>query len=158
MEPADPTAPGPEADGDLVALVTVLSALTTRLGRILARPGGANRLAVLSCVRAVDGIRPSQVAEALNLHQSQITRQVQELEEEGLVTTAVAPDDRRARTLSLTAAGAAELDRLMVHGMAIWSGFVDGWDPADVRTLTALLTRLHASIDAAKSRRPGTRP
>jgi DNA-binding MarR family transcriptional regulator len=148
----------PSDDDDLTAMVAVLSALTTRLGRILARPGGANRLAVLSCVRAVDGIRPSQVAEALNLHQSQITRVVQDLEDEGLVTTSVAAGDRRARALSLTPAGAAELDRLMAHGMAIWRGFVEGWDPADIRTLTALLTRLHASIDAARSRRPRKEP
>jgi DNA-binding MarR family transcriptional regulator len=143
----------PVTDQELGALVTVLGALATRLARIVSRPGGANRLAVLSAIRAVDGIRPSQVADALTMHQSQITRLVQELEDEGLITTAVAEGDRRARALSITEAGSAEFDRLMAHGLTIWHGFVEGWDPADVRTLTGLLTRLHASIDAANARR-----
>lgn len=146
-------------DEDLVALVAPLSALTTQLGKVLARKPLANRLALLQAVAYADGqARPSTLAEALNLHQSQVTRAVQALEDEDLVTVRIDPSDARSRRLSVTPDGTREIERLTGIGLARWRRFVDGWDPADVRELGRLLSRLDASITEANHRGPRRNP
>jgi DNA-binding MarR family transcriptional regulator len=147
----------PVSDQDLTGVITPLYALSVGMAKVIAGKPAANRLALLQAVQSSPGIRPSRVAELLNLHQSQVTRQVQALEEDGLVSITGDPADRRSRRLTVTPAGCREIDRLTEVGMARWREFVDGWDPAEVRELGRLLGRLHTSITDVNSR-PGRRP
>ncbi|HEY2205541.1 MAG TPA: MarR family transcriptional regulator [Pseudonocardia sp.] len=75
------------------------------MARVIAGKPAVNRLAVLQAVKHSAGtIRPSDLAAALGLHQSQVTRQIQALEHEGLLDVAGDPKDRRSRRLSITPA------------------------------------------------------
>lgn len=144
--------PEETSDDDIAAVITPLYALSIGMARVVAGKPTVNRLALLQGVRHTEGIRPSQLASGLNLHQSQVTRQIQALEDEGLLTVTGDPLDGRSRVLSLTAAGAAEIDRLTAFGMAKWHRFIADWDPDEVRELGRLLTKLHTSITETNSR------
>jgi DNA-binding MarR family transcriptional regulator len=157
-DPEPLTDTDPPTDADLTAIITPLSALSTGMSRVIAGKPAVNRLALLQAVRYTPGIRPSRIAEALNLHQSQVTRQIQVLEDEGLLEVAGDPEDGRSRILTLTAAGEAEIDRLTAYGMTKWHRFVAGWDPAEVRELGRLLAKLHTSIIDDKNRNRRRQP
>jgi DNA-binding MarR family transcriptional regulator len=140
------------SDEDIAAMITPLYALSTGMARVVAGKPAVSRLAVLQAVKHAEGIRPSRLAGALNLHQSQVTRQIQTLEDEGLLTVGEDPQDGRSRVLSVTAAGDAEIDRLTAFGLAKWHRFVADWGPDEVRDLGRLLTKLHNSITEAGDR------
>ena len=142
----------PVSDEDLAGVITPLHALSAGMSKVIAGKPAANRLALLQAVRQSPGNRPSRIAELLNLHQSQVTRQVQALEDHGLVAITGDPTDRRSRRLTVTPAGRREIDRLTEVGMARWREFVDGWDPAEVRELGRLLARLHTSVTDVNGR------
>lgn len=116
----------------------------------------ASSLAVLRVVAAREPARPSDIAAALDVHQSSITRQVQALKASGMVAVEADPADRRACFVTLTDAGRAEMDRLMEIGRDRFASFVAGWSADDVRTLGRLLTRLEASIAEVKQREQTT--
>lgn len=151
-----PDTDAPVTDDDLGGVIAPLYAISTGMARVVAGKTAVNRLALLQAVGHSDGIRPSQVATALNLHQSQTTRQIQALEDEGLLEATPDPNDARSRVLTLTPAGAAEVERLTAFGLTRWHQFVAGWDPAEVRELGRLLAKLHSGIATvnAQKRRP----
>jgi len=60
--------------------------------------------------------------------------------------------------VALTPAGAGEMARLRQVGVDRFATFLAGWEPEEVRTLTALLEKLQSSTTAtATQRRPGRR-
>jgi DNA-binding MarR family transcriptional regulator len=121
------------------------------------RRGAASTLALLQLVAAAERIRPSDLATALNVHHSSITRQVQALEDAGHVEVTVDPEDRRSYLVSLTASGAQELHRLVGVGVDRFAFFVADWSTEDVRTLGHLLGKLEESIARAKQQAPDDR-
>ena len=74
----------------------------------------------------------------------------------GYVDVAGDPGDRRAWLVRLTAAGSEEVRRLQQAGVDRFATFVSGWDPAEVQTLTALITKLEQSKAAAGEPRAKT--
>jgi DNA-binding MarR family transcriptional regulator len=143
-------------DEQIRAVIAPLYAVSTGMSRAIANKPLVNRLTVLQAVAHSGAIRPSDIASALNLHQSQVTRQVQALEQEALVEVAPDPSDRRSWLITLTAAGAAEIDRLNAIGMRRWARFLADFDPSEVDELARLLTKLHTSITEANAT-PGPR-
>jgi len=109
------------------------------------RQGDASRLATLYAVKAVPGCSPKQIAEALGLHASSVTRQVQTLEAEGHVTVTADPEDRRSCRVRLTTVGRAEIERLQEVGLQRFASFVANWNVEEVRELTRLLMKLEES-------------
>ncbi len=129
-------------------------ALFTLFGHIqrAGRKGNAATAALLRLIAERIGIRPSEAALELGLHQSTVTRQAQALEAAGFVTSEVDENDRRASTLSITPAGRRELARLGEDGLATFVSFVDGWKRDDVRSLGQLLEQLTTTLAETKQR------
>jgi len=137
---------------DVRAMVTALFVTNAALDRARRQKKGASTMSLLQLVAASPGIRPSQIASAQDVHPSQVTRQVRELESLGLVQITADTGDRRSCRVTLTAAGSDELQSLTEQGLDRFGSFVADWEPEEVRMLTCLLQKLEESKAAAAAR------
>jgi DNA-binding MarR family transcriptional regulator len=135
------------------ALITALRSMERA-----SRKGDASRLMALYTIAAAPGSSPKAISEALGLHPSSVTRQIQALEEEGYVKVTADPEDRRSCRVALTAAGSEEIMRLQEIGLQRFASFVAKWDAEEVRELTRLLEKLErskAEVNAAEAKPAG---
>ena len=137
---------------DVRAMVTALFVTNAALDRAGRQKKGASTLSLLQVVAATPGIRPSEIASVQDVHPSQVTRQVRELESLGLVQVTADAADRRSCRVTLTSAGAGELQSLTDEGLDRFCSFVANWEPEEVRMLTCLLRKLEESKAAAAAR------
>jgi DNA-binding MarR family transcriptional regulator len=137
---------------DVRAMVTALFVTNAALDRARRQKKGASTLSLLQVVAATPGIRPSEIASAQDVHPSQVTRQVRELDSLGLVQVTADAADRRSCRVTLTPAGSAELQSLTDEGLDRFGSFVADWAPEEVRMLTSLLRKLEESKAAAAAR------
>lgn len=137
---------------DLRALATPLLAVSAGLQRTLRGSSDSGALAILASSAQRSNLRPSDVASALGVHQSSITRQVHSLEAAGHVTLVEDPADRRSCFIRITDSGRKELDRLDRIGLERFAAFVAGWDATEVRELGRLLSKLEGAIVEFKRR------
>lgn len=126
---------------DVQAMVAPLMGVVAGIERAK-RKGPAATLALLYVVAARQPIRPTDLSAEMGLHLSSITRQVQALSAAGQLEVTPDPKDGRSCFVSLSEAGRKEVERLTRIGLERFALFVEGWDPAEVRTLAALLTKL----------------
>ena len=131
---------------DLRALAAPLIAVSAGLQRTLRGSADSTALAILASAAQRTNTRPSEVANALGVHQSSITRQVRGLETAGHVTLVEDPADRRSCFIRITDSGRHELDRLNQIGLERFGAFVDGWDADEVRELGRMLRKLEVGI------------
>ena len=143
---------------DVHAMVTALFTLTSGMERARRQRKAAGTLSLLQLLAGRQPLRPSEIAEVHGVHPSLVTRQVRELEDAGLVQVAADPADGRSCLVTLTPAGAGELQRLTQAGLDRFALFVADWQPGDVRMLTALLDKLRNSIAAVAAQEQGQRP
>ena len=108
------------------------------LDRARRQKKGASTLSLLQVIAVAPGIRPSQIASAQDVHPSQVTRQVRELENLGLVQVTADTADKRSCRVTLTAAGTDELQSLTEQGLDRFASFVADWESEEVRMLTSL--------------------
>jgi DNA-binding MarR family transcriptional regulator len=126
-------------------MVTALFVTNASLDRARRQKKGAGTLSFLQVVAASPGIRPSEIASAQDVHPSQVTRQIRELERIGLVQVTADQVDKRSCRVSLTRAGADEMKDLTEVGLDRFAAFVADWERDEVRMLTSLLQKLEAS-------------
>lgn len=143
---------------DVQAMVAALFTLTAGMERARRQRKAAGTLRVLQLIADRELIRPSEIAGLQEVHPSLVTRQIRELEDAGHVQVAADPADRRSCLVTLTPAGAGELQRLTQIGLDRFAVFVAGWQPADVRKLTALLDKLRESMAATNAPKQPQRP
>ena len=143
---------------DVHAMVAALFTLTAGMERARRQRKAAGTLSLLQLVADRQPIRPSEIAEVQDVHPSLVTRQVRELEDAGHVQVAADPADGRSCLVTLTPAGAGELQRLTQVGLHRFALFVADWSPGDVRMLTTLLDKLRNSITAAAEQEQEQRP
>jgi DNA-binding MarR family transcriptional regulator len=142
---------------DIRAMVTALFVTNAALDRARRQKKGANTLSLLQVIAATPGLRPSEIAIAQDVHPSQATRQVRELESMGLVQVDADPADKRSCRVTLTTAGADELLALTEVGLDRFASFVEEWEADEVKTFTGLLQKFEASKAAvAEKHRPPT--
>jgi DNA-binding MarR family transcriptional regulator len=127
-------------------------AVSAGLHRMLRGTSDSSALAVLSAAAQRDNVRSSEIANALGLYQSSITRQVHNLEDAGHVTLVEDPADRRSCFIQITDSGRREFERLNQIGLERFAQFVDGWDAAEVRELTRLMSRLSDAVHSTRLR------
>jgi DNA-binding MarR family transcriptional regulator len=140
---------------DVRSMVAALFVTNAALDRARRQRKGASTLSLLQVVAATPGIRPTEIAAAQDVHPSQVTRQVRELESAGLVRVTADPADRRSCRVTLTPAGVEEQARLTEEGLDRFASFVADWECEDVRMLTCLLEKLEASkAEVAAQQRP----
>jgi MarR family transcriptional regulator for hemolysin len=97
---------------------------------------------VLMISRLGDGARPGMVADALGIEPPSLVRIIDQLVAAELVLRQEDPSDRRAKTLSLTAAGRSIAERLEAALMPFRRTLFKGMPQADVEACLRVLTQL----------------
>jgi DNA-binding MarR family transcriptional regulator len=143
---------------DVQSMVIALFTLIGGIDRAARQSAEASTLSLLQAIASRDAIRPSEIADLQHVHPSLVTRQVRDLEDKGYAQVTADPADGRSCLVTLTPAGTGEMARLRQVGVDRFATFLAGWEPEEVRTLTALLEKLQSSTTAtATQRRPGRR-
>ena len=104
--------------------------------------------AVLAMLRHGAASRPSELASAVRLDLSTVSRHVQTLEAEGYLVKVRDRRDGRSCRLKATAAGRAAIDRATARRVELFRRATAHWAPQDLRTLVELLTRLAEDLKA----------
>ena len=115
--------------------------------------------AVLLRLERREGLKQSELAEALDLQPITLTRLVDRLCDNGLIERRADPNDRRAKRLYLTPAARPLLDRIADRVEELSETVLDGIEPAEIdRMLSQLGARARepagrrSSRNAARSR------
>jgi DNA-binding MarR family transcriptional regulator len=103
---------------------------------------------LLAALEEHDGARPSDVAAAVELDLSTVSRQLRQLQRLGLVTRRPDGEDGRACRISLTAQGLSSLAMVRASRAAMLDEVFSGWPDADRRELHRLLDALMAGLAA----------
>jgi DNA-binding MarR family transcriptional regulator len=140
------------------AMVAALFTLSAGIQRARRERKAAGTLSLLQLIAGRPAIRPSELADLQGVHPSLVTRQVRELEDAGHVRVAADPADGRSCLVTMTPAGAGELQRLTQIGLDRFGLFVADWRPAEVRMLTALLDKLRCSMADVAAHEQEQRP
>jgi len=92
------------------------------------------------------GVRAAELAEAVGLHKSTMSRNITVLENLGLLERVPDPSDARARLLRLTPTGRTQVQRSRAGRRQRLADEMAGWSRADLEQLAALLKRLHDQL------------
>jgi DNA-binding MarR family transcriptional regulator len=92
----------------------------------------------------------SEVARRLEVDLSNASRQLRALEDQGLVTRAVDPDDRRVARVAITTAGRRVLDRARAIALNDYAVALDDWPARDRAQLANLLDRFRTALLATE--------
>ena len=76
-----------------------------------------------------------------------VSRKIQQLERDRLVTRHADPDDRRATRIGLTPAGRRTLERVLKARRDWFDRLIEDWDEADLATLASLLSRFSSAME-----------
>ena len=130
----------PLTDEEYSELGKSMGMLFQRIMRSRREPEGG-QIAALGMLSKCGPVRSSDLAKELFLDQSTVSRHVAHLEADGLVEKVADVSDRRATQLHVTDLGHKHMqDYWQKRIDAMRDGF-GHWDPADLRTLTRLMTR-----------------
>jgi DNA-binding MarR family transcriptional regulator len=129
---------------EIRSMVAALMATISSTARA-SKKGNAATLLLLQALAAAGRARPSDLAAALDVHQSTISRQMQSLEDEGLITLTADSEDRRSCFAALSARGLKHLEELHEFGLSRFALFVADWSQEEIHALGALLAKLEAS-------------
>lgn len=161
--PAARTAAGrdidPEADPAVQALRRfrrVFAAVRTHFRQVEQITGtGAAQLRALSLLRERPGLRISELAQAMDIHQSTASNLVKTLLERKLLSSTRSGSDARVLHLSLLPAGEKVLQRLQGHYVGVLPQALQALPPRVLKRLNAdldlLLDAMQADGAAARS-------
>jgi DNA-binding MarR family transcriptional regulator len=94
--------------------------------------------------------RTTELAACLYADTSTVSRQVTTLVDAGLVERTVDPNDRRATTLQLTAAGRDVFTAMKADRDRILRSVLSDWTESDIADFVRLLTRFNDDFDEAR--------
>jgi len=123
-------------------LANAVTNLVEGAHRGMARTFDVTRIGLLRVAASGSPVRPSDVADALDVNPSTVTRYVRALEDEGHVEVSGDPGDGRSCLISATSAGRAELARFDETGLDVFSAVIRDWSAEDVRQFARLIDRL----------------
>jgi len=103
-------------------------------------------------------MRLSDLATAVQLDPSTVSRQMRALSDGGFTQSLDDPDDKRARLLQVSDKGRAEIESVARELDGVLGRAVSGWPNRDVEMLTTLLARLADDLaaDSAEARHAET--
>lgn len=95
-------------------------------------------------------VRPTEVAEHLDINPSSVTRHARALVEVGQLSVSADPADGRASLIRLTDAGRARLQQIFDEGVAAYGALLEGWSTWEIEAFTRYLDRLREALEAAQ--------
>jgi MarR family transcriptional regulator for hemolysin len=114
----------------------------------------ATWLPLIRLARAPEAMRQKELAASLSLDSSAVVRLLDALQEAGLIERREEDTDRRAKSIVLTKAGQAMVDKVEDSARAVRDGALAGLSAQDIATTTRVLQhicrRLAAMEDAAR--------
>jgi DNA-binding MarR family transcriptional regulator len=105
---------------------------------------GAVLLSKLSA--CADAQRVTSLAEQLGVDAPTVTRKIQQLEREGLVSRHADPDDKRATRIALTPTGKRTFERVLKARRAWLENLLEGWDEKDLEVFAELLNKFSETL------------
>ncbi|MBF9060921.1 MarR family transcriptional regulator [Rhodobacterales bacterium HKCCSP123] len=99
------------------------------------------QFAAMEALRGAPGIDQAQLAHLIAYDRATIGGVIERLEKRGLVQRAANPRDRRARLVSLTAAGLALIDALLPVVRGLQADILDGLAPGEREALCRYMAR-----------------
>jgi DNA-binding MarR family transcriptional regulator len=152
----EPTLPAlsPDEERTWRSLIRLMVILPRAIDEDLSRRGGISltRYVVLMRLSEAPGraLRMSDLAEAASISPSRMTRIIQPMIAEGLVTRGVVPGDARANLATLTDHGLQRLrDAWPAHLAGARSLVLDHIDPADLPDFHRMTDRLRMALESA---------
>jgi DNA-binding MarR family transcriptional regulator len=107
-----------------------------------------SQAALLYTLKCRGAMRLGDIADAMQLDASTVSRHVQQLGDRGFIDREPDPVDGRARIIALSRAGAASLKKTFDQRRAFLTATLADWDDADRERLRLDLTRLTTSLGA----------
>lgn len=102
---------------------------------------------LLKTLRQHGSLRVTELAMTTGLDTSTVSRHVSQLTRSGMVERTPDPEDGRAQLVQLSQAGLDTLHRAYAERRALMTRSLADWSPADVETLSTLLTRFVGSAE-----------
>jgi DNA-binding MarR family transcriptional regulator len=145
------------SDREIRTLNAALWRMTEMYRRGFGKVIDPGRYGVLNCVAAHDSIRPTEIADELDLIPSSVSRHLQALAADGLVEVSGNPDDRRSSLVTISSAGRAALERFEAGGVAASRAVMSDWTRDEIVALTTAIERLIDAWDqrGESARQPG---
>jgi MarR family transcriptional regulator for hemolysin len=153
--------PGPDAGGNSTGPTTLshefglrLVQMAHRWRRVLdesLRPTGLSQSTwrtLFHLAHMGDGILQKDLAIAIGIEGPSLVRLLDNLEKEGLIERRAAANDRRGKTLHLTALGRARHREVMAIADEVRAQLLEGNSEADIRTCLAVFDRLRANAES----------
>ena len=137
--------------GELTLLLRAMKDLHVRALEQTRMPCEMAGAVVLARLEALGPVRLTELAHALGLDPSSVSRQVTALERAGLVAREKDPTDQRALHLVLTEAGAAAVHALVLARAEALATRTPGWTTSEIDDLTDRVARLHTDITAHRA-------
>jgi DNA-binding MarR family transcriptional regulator len=91
----------------------------------------------------------NEIAKALSLDSSTVTRQVAAMEARGQATRKIHPDDGRAWVISVTPLGRKQMESISETRRSRFGSWLEAWSPADVASFGELLHRFNEALAGA---------
>ncbi len=91
-------------------------------------------------------LRVTALADLLGIDAPTVTRKVQQLERDGLVSRQPDPDDKRATRIQLTPAGRRTFERVLKARRAWLDGLLKDWNDQDLADFARLLERFSNAL------------
>jgi DNA-binding MarR family transcriptional regulator len=148
----DVSASVPEPVGQIEQALGALLRLTRapRFAETVRQRAGAEvdraGYAVLVRVSELGPVRLSELAQYLGLDVSTVSRQVQQLEQRGLVDRSPDPLDGRAALLELSVPGREIMQKMRDAWEETVADVVNTWEPADIARFGSLLDRFVSDV------------
>lgn len=136
-----------EAETAEDALVRLMLAVGRRFrSRIDGDTVDPSQAALLYTLKCLGSMRLGDIAEAMKLDASTVSRHVHQLGEHGLIDREPDPEDGRARIIALSPAGAASLKKTFDQRREFITSALGDWNDEDRERLRHDLVRLTASL------------
>ena len=148
----DVSAPAPEPVGQIEQALGSLLRLTRapRFAETVRQRANAEvdraGYAVLVRVSELGPVRLSELAQYLGLDVSTVSRQVQQLEQRGLVDRSPDPLDGRAALLELSVPGRDVMQKMRDAWCETVADVVNGWKPSDIARFGSLIDRFVSDV------------
>lgn len=141
------------ADADIEQILESAAVVVRALRRQPVAGTDQAPVAVLAAL-SMGGARATDIAKALCLDTSTVSRHFDALAARGLVERQPDPADRRARLALVTPAGRELLQQTKAARRKLVADEIATWDPADVATLARLTRRLADGISTTLQEGP----